>query len=30
MAPVGNPDDPEQHSGLIPNTIPVIANSVPI
>jgi len=27
---MGNPGDPEQRSGLIPNTIPVIANSVPI
>jgi len=27
---LGNPGDPEQRSGLIPNTIPVIANSVPI
>ena len=27
---LGNPVDPEHRSGLIPNTIPVIANSVPV
>jgi len=27
---LGNPGDPEQHSDLIPNTVPMIANSVPI
>jgi len=29
-APVGNPGDAEQRSGLIPNSVPVIANTVPI
>jgi len=27
---LGNPGDPEHHSDLIPNSIPMIANSVPI
>jgi hypothetical protein len=27
---VGNPGDAEQRSGLIPNSVPVIANTVPI
>ena len=27
---LGNPGDPEQRSGLMPNSVPVIANSVPV